>query len=237
MKALILRRQGQAENTAGKLRALGHEPVLLPIFRLQPIAGGMRELVEKGPWQGIVLTSAAALEALADPVSLLRAGTPVFAVGSATAEAARSAGFPEVHSADGDAKDLARLLRERFEGADARLVHPCGKASGFEIEEGGPAIDSIAIYRIEPNDPGRDALGRALKEAAGGVQMHYSPASAQAFFALVERHGLQALSRAMCAAAISPNTAAAIPAELVSGVRIAKMPSESAMLDVVQSLD
>jgi uroporphyrinogen-III synthase len=84
---------------------MGFEPVVAPVLETRPRAGV--EIEVEGV-DALAFTSAAGVSAYA-AVTPAR-DKPVFAVGDATAEVARSAGFAAVHSAGGDATALADLV-------------------------------------------------------------------------------------------------------------------------------
>lgn len=127
LNVLVTRPDG--EGTAGRLRALGHEPVMLPLSRLaalpQPVlpdAPGVR---------AVAATSANALR-FAEP-GLLEAlrEKPFFAVGPATARAAREAGFASVRQGPGDALGLARLVAS---GGPPSVLYLCGRVRKPDFE-------------------------------------------------------------------------------------------------------
>jgi len=109
MRVVVTRPQADSERTAAALEALGHEVLVTPLMRIEPVAADLA-----GTWSAIVITSANALQAV--PVTAAKT-LPVFAVGDRSAEAARQAGFAEVSSANGDIKDLVRLVAARAVGA------------------------------------------------------------------------------------------------------------------------
>ena len=114
MRVVVTRPQADGERTAAALEALGHEVLVAPLMRIEPVAVDLA-----GTWSAIVITSANALQAA--PATADKT-LPVFAVGDRSAEAARRAGFSEVSSANGDIKDLVRLSRRaccRREGSVA----------------------------------------------------------------------------------------------------------------------
>lgn len=89
MRIVITRPQRLGERTAAKLEALGHEPVLLPLF--YPVHHGERAVSAlSAPLAAIAVTSAEALRALETSRDGLAPylSEPLFAVGGATAEAA-----------------------------------------------------------------------------------------------------------------------------------------------------
>ena len=97
MRIWITRAQPEAEATAGRIRALRHEPVVAPVLEVRPSldapalegVGALAFTSRNGVRAFVALTPERDLQ--------------VFTVGDATAAAAREAGFTDVASASGDA--------------------------------------------------------------------------------------------------------------------------------------
>ena len=85
---------------------MGHDPVVLPVIATRPLAFGLDDFADA---RGLAVTSQAAIAAL-EPVLSLLCDMPVYAVGDATAKAAREAGFKTVYSAAGKVGDLVDLI-------------------------------------------------------------------------------------------------------------------------------
>ena len=101
MRLLVTRPESDNERTAVALRAKGHDVMLAPMLHIEAIADAD---LGAPPWAGVLLTSANGARALAAHVrrgKLL--SLPVLAVGRASADVARTAGFADVVSAGGDA--------------------------------------------------------------------------------------------------------------------------------------
>jgi uroporphyrinogen-III synthase len=104
LRIWITRTQPGASDTAERLCALGHEPVIDPVLEV-------RKLTPKIDLDGVTalaFTSRNGVEAFA-ALSPTR-DLPLFVVGDATADAARAAGFASVRSAGGDVEALAELI-------------------------------------------------------------------------------------------------------------------------------
>ena len=113
MRIVVTRPHRSGEKTAAKLEALGHEPVLLPLFH--PVHHGQRAIPAlSDPLSAIAATSAEALRSLETLRDRLAPhwSKPLFAVGEATAEAAEKIGFTNIFTASGDAVSLAGLVAE-----------------------------------------------------------------------------------------------------------------------------
>src|SRR5262245_41571800 len=92
----ITRAQPGADATAGRVRALGREPLVAPLLEVSPAGGGPIDLAGVG---ALAFTSANGVRAFAAREA--GRGLAVFSVGAATAAAARAAGFAEVAASDG----------------------------------------------------------------------------------------------------------------------------------------
>jgi uroporphyrinogen-III synthase len=185
---LVLRPQPGADATAERIRALGLEPVTAPLFRIVPLEWTMSER----PFQAILLTSANAARALNDEPDRQ---IPVYAVGAATAEAARAAGFTAVTAGRGD---VVQVLRRAATDGVASLLHLTGvDRTGFDPES--IRIEVRAVYSAEPVDP-PPSLADGL--ARGAVALLHSARAARRFRELGGTgHRIAAISAAVLAAA------------------------------------
>src|SRR5581483_8714594 len=95
-----------ASETAARVSALGHRPILAPLLVVQ---SRNAPLPPPERVQAILVTSGNAVP----PLPASHHGLPLLAVGDATAARARAAGFGQVSSADGNAGDLATLVAGR----------------------------------------------------------------------------------------------------------------------------
>ena len=127
MRIWVTRAQPQAAATAARLGALGHEAIVAPVIETRPVAFGLDEFADIG---ALAVTSQAAVAALAPFVSKLCA-LPVYAVGDATAQAAREAGFDRADSAAGRVSDLVDLiLSAPIQGT---ILHACAREPAGDL--------------------------------------------------------------------------------------------------------
>lgn len=190
-RVLILRPEPGASETAGRARAIGLEPVVAPLFTVRPVAWEPPEAAE-----AVLMTSANAPRHGGDGLKRL-AGLPCYAVGEATAAAAREAGFADVRAGPGDGAAAVGMM-----AADgvATALHLCGR-DHIPLEHPDIRIARRIVYdavaaEVLP-EAARDAAGR------GAVVLLHSPRAASLFARLVpDRTGLRA-------AAISPAVAKA----------------------------
>lgn len=231
MRLLVTRPEPDAERTAERLRALGHDVVLVPVLRVQAVDLSFGP----GPFGALVVTSRNAVRALATNARRGElAGRPVFAVGARSAGAAREAGFSEVISADGDVDDLIGLIAARFAGNGAPILYLAGEDRAGDLAGGlaahGIAVETAIAYRAVP-DEGFPA--RLVAGLAGGpldAVLHYSRRSAEAFLAGADA---AEITRPMLAAVhlcLSAEVAAPLEDAGAAQVRIAAHPDEVSLL-------
>jgi uroporphyrinogen-III synthase len=103
---LILRPERGAIATVKRAEALGLSPLIRSLFTVEPRAW---DAPDPTLFDSLLLTSANAVRYGGGAVGLYR-NLPVFAVGAATAQAARDAGFGTVIEGTGNAADALRAL-------------------------------------------------------------------------------------------------------------------------------
>lgn len=185
---LVLRPQPGADATAGRVRALGLRPIIAPLFQIVPLAWEP----PVRPFDAVLLTSANAARALGGE---LDRSMPVYAVGAATAEAARQAGFQTVVAGRGDVVQIVR--RAAADGVGALLHLTGADRTGFDPAD--VRIEVRAIYAAEtlvPPPAFTDALGQQA------VALLHSARAARRFRELAgSGHRVAAISPAVMAAA------------------------------------
>ncbi len=145
-RVCVTRAEPGASATAARLIAHGLEPLLAPLSRIEPV-----EALADDPAKAaaFAVTSANAVRAFC-AVSTLR-DRPLFAVGDATAAAARAAGFGEVLSAEGDVDALAGLIADRWRPRDGPVWHLRGEAAAGDLAGAlsalGFAVQEAVVYR------------------------------------------------------------------------------------------
>src|SRR5690242_5683689 len=102
LRVLVTRAEPGASETGERLRALGYQPIVEPVFAVAPIP------VALPAFDALAFTSANGVRVFAKLSP--RRDAPVFCVGGRTADAALEAGFSNVRSADGDVAALAELI-------------------------------------------------------------------------------------------------------------------------------
>ena len=211
-RLLVLRPEPGASATGAKAREMGLEAVAAPLFAVEPLAW---EAPDPASFDGLLLTSANAVRHAGDGLSKLR-GLPVHAVGEATADAARDAGFDIAAAGDAGVERLLGSIE-----ADLRLLHLCGEDR--HEPEGPQEITTIPVYRAKAVDT------PDLSAARGAVALIHSPRAGRRLAELVEDRSniaVAAISRA-AADAVGPGW---------QSVDVAEQPSDDALLALAARL-
>lgn len=157
MKLWITRTRPEAEETADRVRAMGHEAVAEPVLDWR-LTGASIDLVGMDALAFSSLNGVAAFAAASGRRDLL-----AFTTGQATAKAARAAGFASVVSADGDVEALAALILAEKPGAVLHIgpKEPAGDLVGA-LRAQGLVARACALYETfetrPPPPPGVDGL-------------------------------------------------------------------------------
>lgn len=150
MRVLVTRPRQSAERTAERLRNLGHQPLILPLTRPRHLPEDAEKALGR-PHSALVVTSAEAVRAISKLDLSAYLDVPVFAVGSATADEVRHAGFCTVRVADGTGEGLARLLID-LDRQD--LLYLAGHPRSPDLERGltaaGIRFSTTVCYEMLP---------------------------------------------------------------------------------------
>lgn len=214
MRVWITRAEPGAARTAREVVRLGHDPVIMPVLRLEtrPAAPPPDDVA------AVAFTSGNAVAAVTAG-ALSRRDLPVFAVGDATARAAREAGFGDVVSAGGDGSDLARLLAER--GPRGPVLWPRAEDVAFDLAAalaGRAEVRPWIVYGAAPTP--------FVAPADFEVVLVHSPRAARA---LADRLAPD-LARRRTAAAISEAAAAPLTSLPFRAVAVAARPDEPSLM-------
>jgi uroporphyrinogen-III synthase len=236
MAVLVTRPHPDDEATAASLRARGHQVLLAPMLRFEPVAFHDDADARYG---AVVVTSANALRGIESHLKGHRLlELPLFAVGEHTADAARRAGFSCVISANGDVGSLrgcvlASVQAKRLKKAST-LLYLAGADLAHdlagELGEHGFRVVTHLTYRMAavPNLP--PEVSNAF--AANGIEavLHYSRRSARAFLDAARAAGVEISALAVTQCCISDSVAAVLREAGATQVVVATTPDENALL-------
>jgi uroporphyrinogen-III synthase len=210
---LVLRPEPGASATVERARQAGLNAVAIPLFEIEPVQW---LAPEPGGFDGLLITSANAIRAAGEQLRELR-GLKVYAVGDATAEVARAAGFDIVAVGE---SGVDRLLSSI--DATLKLLHLCGE-NRRQPSDAPQEITAISVYRSKSIDR-PDLTG-----ASGTVALIHSPRAGRRFAELVNDRG------SIAVVAISPQAAEAVGAGWET-LETAAQPTDDALLALAARL-
>lgn len=239
MAVLVTRPAPGNEATAEALRAGGFAPLLAPLLRFEVVS--LPDSIGDGAG-AVIVTSAAAFHAIAGhPARAALSALPLFAVGEASADAARAAGFTDVTAAGGDAVSLRELILGEVRARRLKKSTPFLYLAGtdlsvdLEAELGarGVRVQTLTVYRMAMlptlTDEAHDAFAGGEIEAV----LHYSRRTATAFVEAVRTAGVEISALALPHCCLSDNIAAVMREAGAHHVVVAPTPDEPALLQVL----
>jgi uroporphyrinogen-III synthase len=183
------------------------------LFRIEPVEW---QAPEASSFDGLLLTSANAVRFGGDQLEKLR-GLKTYAVGEATAQAARERGLDIATTGDAGVERLLGSI-----DSDLRLLHLCGVDRRAPLQA-RQQITPLVVYRAEPVE------SPDLSFAPGSVALIHSPRAGLRFAELVGDRS------PITIAAISPAAADAV-GDGWKSVVAADQPSEDALLALAARL-
>jgi len=222
-RVVVLRMQGQASDTATKLRERGADPWVFPTIVLYPppepelLRQALRELIS---YDVVAFTSTngvdrafAELEAMGRDARAL-SGCTVAAIGTATAKRLRECGIvPDVVAKEFRGEGLALSIEEKCGSLrDKRVLIPRAREAREVLpellREQGATVDVVAAYETLPADPASVApLREGLDQGRVDAVMLTASSTVTNLCALLgDDHAT--LLRKACVASIGPITTA-----------------------------
>lgn len=228
-RVLVARPRADAEPLAHRLEALGYDAVLAPVLTIVPIP--LPDLGRSAP--GLLIATSANVFIQPLPAAWLGAG--LYAVGAATAAAARAAGIAAVRVAGDDATALAAAV-QREVPPDTRLVLLAGRPRKPELEkelrEAGRSLETIECYEARPVAWSDDVL-LALRHHPPAAAVHFSRRSAVLTRAALEAAGFAALFATMTHVCLSEDVASAVRPGSTGPLAVATQPRTESLLQAL----
>lgn len=190
MHILVTRPQPAADQTAKRLKALGHAVTVDPMLRIAPTAAPL----PAGPFDAVAFTSINGVMAFAaHPQGAEFFSLPAFAVGPRTAKEARAVGFTNVTDCDGDASALAVRIASVLP-AGVRVLNPAGEDRAADLQSllaaPGISLELAIIYAAAPADALSEEARAALAAGTVTAALHFSQRTVKTLLACVAAAGL-----------------------------------------------
>lgn len=228
---LVTRPEPMASETAAKVAVLGFVPIIAPMLEIRPVRAN---LPPPATIQAVLVTSAVAI----GPIPAAYHATPLLAVGDATADAAREAGFTTVHSAGADAQAMAAHAVKLFSPEKGPLLLAArdglGEPLELDLADKGFRVLRHAVYAIAAPTTLPVIAGTTLQGDDLLAALFFSADTARAFVRLVEGAGLGERVKQVDAVAIGKPAAVALERLPWRVVKIAAHPTQDEMLALLQ---
>jgi uroporphyrinogen-III synthase len=234
MRLLVTRPEPEAHDTAARLEQAGHHVLRQPLTR---IAFNQPPEAAAAP-AAIVFTSRNAIRAVERwPQAAGWRGLPVFAVGAATAEEARRAGYGDIRAGEGDGARLARLIVGAFGPGRGPVLYPAARERTDDLagalHAAGIALTIVEAYRAIAAERLDPAVREALDTEALDGALFYSRRSADIFADLAARESLSERLARLTMFALSARVAEPLGRLATAGIRVAARPDEAALLALI----
>lgn len=177
LRVAITRAQPEADRTAARVQARGAQAIVAPLLTIVPCGYD----TNTSGAQAIIFTSTNGVRAFPDARGARE--RLVLAVGDATANAAREAGFVDVRSADGNADVLVELAKRDLDPAKGKLIHISGDHVGGDVSGKLRAAGFSVDWRLAYASVAAMTLPDALQEPLD-VMLFHSTRAAETFAAL-----------------------------------------------------
>ena len=228
----ITRPAHQAAGLAAEVARRGFTPILAPCLKIK-IARGPK--LDVAGIAGIAVTSANGVAALVTRTT--RRDLPIYAVGAATGAAARAAGFENVEIASGDARALAGFIAARVKPGDGAILYPAGEDTAYDLlgalEPAGILVLQVPAYEMPVVASLSKAATAVLDSGVPAMALLLSVRTAAAFGDLAAAAGRPL--KAVTALCLSPGVADAASAFPFAAVMAARIPSQDALLDLLET--
>jgi uroporphyrinogen-III synthase len=222
MKLFITRPREDALPLAEKLRKAGLRVIISPVLEIVPRPD---VTIPSTKYQAICVTSANGVRCLQGDID---ASTPVLAVGTQSAEAAKVRGFLNVTARGGDVHGLADYIRAHLSPGGAPLLYISGAETSGDLQ-GQLSAAGFSVTRLITYDAVAQRLdGLTTDLQAGDRVLLYSPRSAKLWASEIVRQNLQTVAQHVTHYCLSQQVAAALPPQFPA--MAAPRPEESALL-------
>ena len=175
-----------------KFRSLGHQVSHLPLINIEPLN---YEEIKFSDYKGIIFTSANAIKFL--DFKNIDKKLLCFCVGSATEKKARSVGFQNVISAEGNVNNLKELILQNFDPKDGKLIYVSGEIISFDLDQQllkqGYSIQRIVNYKTNHNKKFDENFVNELKLRIPDMVYIYSQNSASSFLSFIKIYQFESL--------------------------------------------
>ena len=175
-----------------KFKSLDHQVSHLPLLNINEIN---YDEINFSIYEGIIFTSANAVKFL--NTKHIDKKILCFCVGDATEKKARSVGFQNVITAEGNVENLKELILQNFDKKNGKLIYVSGDIVSVDLEQQllkeGYNIKRIVNYSVNHNEKFDENFVKELKLNMPDLVYIYSQNSASSFLNFIKIYQLENL--------------------------------------------
>ena len=185
MHILLTRQLEDCTELIFKFKKLGHIVSHLPLLNIQKVPYNQKLIQD---CKSIIFTSANAIKFL--KLDDLSKNIKCFCVGSATEKKARSSGFQNTISAEGNVSNLKELILQNYDYRNKPLLYVSGETISIDLDKHlikeGVVIKRIVNYRSSHNLKFSEEFIKEIKLNTPDMVYVYSQNSASSFLNFIK---------------------------------------------------
>ncbi len=189
MHILFTRPLEDCQETMIKFQLLGHEVSHMPLIYVEK---KNYEEINFEDFKGIIFTSSNAIKFL--NLKKIDKKTNCFCVGNATEKKARTSGFQNTFSAEGNVNNLKELILQNFNSSEGKLLYVSGEITSNELDQKlifeGYDVKRIINYTVEHVEKLNEDFVEKIKMNMPNLVYVYSQNSAVSFLNLIKNYNL-----------------------------------------------
>ncbi len=189
MHILLTRPLEDIQELILKFQELGHVVSHMPVIKIEKVN---YKSINFSEFSGIIFTSSNAIKYL--DTRIIDKNKICFCVGSATEKKARSVGFQNVISADGNVSNLKELILQNFNPSSGKLLYISGEVTTNDLDQdlisSGYNVKRIINYTARSIENLDEKFIEKLKLKMPDIVYIYSQNSALSFLKLIKNYNL-----------------------------------------------
>ncbi len=189
MHILLTRPLEDIQELILKFQELGHVVSHMPVIKIEKVN---YKSINFSEFSGIIFTSSNAIKYL--DTRIIDKNKICFCVGSATEKKARSVGFQNVISADGNVSNLKELILQNFNPSSGKLLYVSGEVTTNDLDQdlisNGYDVKRNINYTARSIENLDEKFIEKLKQKMPDIVYVYSQNSALSFLKLIKNYNL-----------------------------------------------
>jgi len=192
MHILLTRQLEDCSDLIVRFKELGHIVSHLPLLNIEKVPYDLEPIKN---CKSIIFTSANAIKYL-NTIEINK-NIKCFCVGLATEKKAKSVGFQNIISADGNVRNLKELILQNFDSPNGSIVYVSGEIISSDLDNElineGYSVKRLINYKTNHNKIFDNKFVKTLKSNIPHIIYIYSYNSALSFLNFIKNESLESL--------------------------------------------